>query len=294
MPRIYSTPTNTIIAIPSYQRADWHVTKKPRTANHISKTYWPATRYYVEPTEVQQYRAMLKGTGGNVFNAAEAEVQGMWGSIMDHIIDQCSKQCEHIVIMDDDLALAYRPNLPAEPTRYEKMTEPLFDEMIEELSLITTEQMPLCSTQYRQFSNGKSGQFQHNQRISMIWSLNAKFFREHPEFRFYRESRLHFMADYYFFLKLLLCGYPSMCINRFTKDDQPNAPGGIQANAKMQVFNDCVRRFQTMFPQHVKVREKQGKTHWKDGMLGVTIYAAKALGAGLPSTLPQVLAAAPK
>lgn len=195
---------------------------------------------------------------------------------MDLIIDECTQECEHLIIMDDDLALAVRPNLPTEPTMFTPMTEPYFNSMVRELCSLLSPVTPLVSTQYRQFCQGKYDRYQHNQRISMIWAMDAKFFRKNKEFRFYNGSNLDFMSDYHFFLNLLLHGYPNLCINKYTKDDQPNREGGESAKRKLPIFNKAVRQFAAMYPSYVKVRTKQDKGHWADGMLGVTIQAAKA------------------
>lgn len=267
----------TIIAIPSYGRAT-NIASGSRfcTARWISRSYWPCVRYYVEPEQVSQYRAALSGKGATLMTASRADVPKKWGSIMDLIIDECCAACDHLVIMDDDLAMAVRPNLPSKPTSFEPMTEEWFDVMMDELRNLTTAQVPLTSTQYRQFCQGKSAQYQHNQRVSMIWSLNAKFFRTNTQFRFYRGSELDFMSDYYFFLNLLVHGHQNVCVNRFTKDDVPNANGGEKEKRKQEVFNAAVKRFAAMFPQYVTVRVKVGKGNWADGMMGVTIAAAKA------------------
>lgn len=269
----------TLIAIPSYNRAQFFKKTRFCTANWISPEYWKQTTYYVEDHQVGDYLTVMRGTGGKIRNASNAPIQGQWSSIMDYIVDTLCNECDHLVIMDDDLALARRPNLPLEPTRFEELTPSMFNSMIDALRFCTTEKRPLTSVQYRQFCQGKTANFQFNQRISMIWSLNAKFFRNNPDFRFYRGSGLTFMADYHFFMNLLVHGYENLCINGYTKDDRPNAPGGIQANARKQLFNDNVKRFAAMYPAYVTTRVKEGKGNWEDGMLGVTIRAAKAFKA---------------
>lgn len=274
------------IAVPSYGRADNIVRRKNSTSVHITPRYWPLTTYYVEPEEVETYRQALQtltnrgGDKATLVTADRADVPKKWGSIMDLIIDEGVEQCDRLMIMDDDLKLAVRPSLPEEPTVFAPMTDKDFDRMVEELCKVCTSETPLVSTQYRQFCHCAPDHFSYNGRISMIWMLHSKFFKDHPEFRFYRQSRLDFMSDYYFYVNLLQAGYRNVCVNRYTKDDKPNAPGGEKEKRTIEVFNRAVKQFASFFPRYVRVREKKGKNNWQDGMLGVSILGAKAYQEG--------------
>lgn len=272
-PKLHVVHPETRIAVPSYGRA--RVKGKGCTRLWISPEAWKNTTYYVEPEEREEYESFLQETGAEIANAGEADFPKHWGSIMDLIIDRECQRCDHLIIMDDDLKLDVRPDLPSKPTSFVPMTPEYFDEMIRELRSITTEKCPLTSAQYRQFCQGKTKQHEHNQRISMIWSLHAPFFRDHPEYRFYRPSKLDFMSDYYFFIKLLVDGYPNVCINKYVKDDRPNAPGGESSKRSMDVFNRAARQLAGMFPEIVTTRVKTGKNAWQDGMLGVIIAVRK-------------------
>ena len=262
-----------MISIPSCARYQNIGNRIYCTANSISKKMWKHTTYYVERDEARDYRRSL--SQGTVQMLGSVEYPRQWGSIIDFIIDQGCERCDTLIIMDDDLRIDHRPSLPEGPTAFEKLSDQLFDNMIDELCDITTYETPLTSVQYRQFCMKKIKQYQHNQRISMIWSLNTKFFREHPEHRVYRSSRLELLNDYYFFMNLLVSGHPNMVINRFTKDDKPNAPGGL-AKRDPGVFNAAARQLSEMFPKYIKVYDKGDKTSWKDGFLGVKMLAHKA------------------
>lgn len=272
-----STP-DVRICIPSYGRVDSIAKKSDKcTLTHISKKWLSRTKLYVEPEEMQEYKKACTGKGVEICDASRAETPKMWGSIMDYIMDSnISDGCDILVIMDDDLKLAVRPNLPEEPTIFTPMTPAYFEEMMQQFIQLTTKETPLVSAQYRQFCQGKINTLQHNQRISMIWSMNCNFFHNHPQFRFHKHSKLRFMDDYYFFLKLLTNGWPNICINKFVKDDKPNAPGGMYNKRKKGLFNTAVNQFADMFPDWVTVYEKTGKSSWEDGMLGVKIRAAQA------------------
>ena len=110
----------------------------------------------------------------------------------------------------------------------------------------------------------------------MIWAMDVRFFRNNPQFRFYRESKLDFVTDYYFFLKLLTYGHKNRVINKYVKDDKPNAKGGEQSKRTMEIFNRSVRKLEGMFPNVVSTYKKEGKNNWEDGFLGMRIQAAKA------------------
>lgn len=268
---------NVIIAIPSYGRAQ-RMMKVLSTIRFISPTYYASLIYYVEKEEEAEYRSTLASVSPliRVRTTERAEVPKRWGAIMDLIIDECSQECDVLYLMDDDLKLAYRPELPK--NTIVEMSHEKFDEMIENVAALLSEDTPLTAPQYRQFCNTppKVKPLYENGRISMIWCLDAKFFREHPEYRFYRESKLPFMADYYFFLKLLVNGYRNVCDNRYLKDDIPNAPGGEQSKRKIEILNESAVALQKMFPQFVTAYVKVGKQFWEDGALGVKIEARKA------------------
>lgn len=268
-----------LIAIPSCGRHENITTdSKYCTSHYISGVQWEDVVYYVEPEEYDAYRKVLPKLC-KIRIAAQAEYPKKWGSIMDLIIDDCSKQCKTLVLMDDDLRLSMRPNLPEQPTYFEFCTGNKFPTMLKELNKFVGEYV-LTSGQYRHFCQGKTETHAYNQRISMVWCLNAKFFAQHGEFRFYRESKLDFMTDYYFFLSLLVAGYPNIVLNKYTKDDKPNAPGGEQSKRTHKVFNEAVKKFASLFPDFVQVYEKKNKVYWEDGSLGVRIMASKAYKQG--------------
>jgi hypothetical protein len=265
----------TIIAIPSYGRYERMFTHRS-TIKHISPTYLSSTILYVEKEELEMYRKALDDNGYEMVElrtTERAETGHRWGAIMDLIIDECSNQCEHLVLMDDDLKLAHRPELPK--NTIVDMDFDTFDTMIEDLWWFTSMENPLTTVQYRQFCNmpSKLLPFCKNQRVSMIWSLEAEFFRNHTEYRFYRESKLQFMGDYYFFMKLLRDGYENIIINKYTKDDVPNVAGGEKEKRTKEIFNYSVMKFARMFPGFVDVYVKEGKTSWGDGYYGVVIKA---------------------
>lgn len=276
---------NVLIAIPSYGRAERMLSIKS-TIYFVSPTHYANTIYYVEKEEEESYRKALASVSPliRVRTTERAEVQKTWGSIMDLIIDECSQECDVLYLMDDDLKLAYRPDLPK--NTIVEMSHEKFDEMIENVANLIDERHPLTAPQYRQFCNTppKVEPLYENGRISMIWCLDAKFFRDHPEYRFYRESRLAFMSDYYFFLKLLVNGYENVCDNRYLKDDIPNAPGGEQSKRKLEILNASAVALQKMFPEFVTAYVKTGKTFWVDGALGVKIEARKAAEYGKRNT----------
>lgn len=273
------TPNDYVIGIPSFNRAE--MKERFCTHSYLGEVA-DEVLYWVEPQEVEKYHDFNKKN----FNgqASVISCQGLdrlngsrvWGAIMDDIIDNCCKLAPKVVIMDDDLSLTIRPKLPAQPTYFEPMTPKLFPGMLNELCKLATAKCPLVSTQYRQFCQAKKAKYQHNQRISMIWVLDSHFFNKHQEFRFYKESRLQFMTDYYFFMKLLRYGHPNLCVNRYTKDDKPNAPGGERDKRKASLFNKAVTKFAAYFPDHVKTYVKEGKGSWENGMLGVRIQASRA------------------
>jgi len=269
MPKFVNTEVT--IAIPSYGRA--FNTSRFCTFRHISTKHQSNTVVYVEPEEKTLYRRNYSGFSYAL--ASNADKPKSWGSIMDLIIDQEALSCETLIIMDDDLALAVRPELPEHPTKFIEMDERWFNKMIDDLCEHTSPECPLVSGQYRQFSQGKKELLQHNQRISMIWALNSEFFVDHPEFRFYRPCQLPFMTDYYFFLALLKEGHPNLCLNSYTKDDKPNAEGGESSKRTVENMNYSARKLAEMFPGYVHVYEKKGKGNWRDGMPGVRIMASK-------------------
>lgn len=272
-----------IIAVPSYQRADninLSVAKRPKfcTASYIVGSGLESrTTYFVEAEEADSYREALPSTVGLCRKAGNAAKPKIWGSIMDYIVDfACfTEDVETLIIMDDDLALAERPNLPDEPTKFVDLSPEGFYRMVVELRSITDINTPLTSVQYRQFCQGKKDQYQHNQRISMIWSMDCEFFRRNPQYRFYEHSKLESMTDYYFFMKLLSDGIPNKVINRYTKDDKANAPGGISHHRTMARLNRAAKKLAKMFPDHVYTYVKEGKGAWADGTLGVRIQAHK-------------------
>jgi hypothetical protein len=263
-----------MIAIPSYARAGSIANGNRFCAANYIKSVAEQTTYYIEPEEVLDYRKVLP-KGCKIKGADRADKVRCWASIMDLIIDENIDKCKTLIIMDDDLALAYRPDLPDNPTYFEDMSNKLFEQMIVDLCEATT-QVPLASAQYRQFSQGKIAPTQSNQRISMIWALDSKFFRLHQQYRFYRDSGLEFMNDYYFFMKLLVDGHPNLVLNHYTKDDKANAPGGIQSKRTTELLNRSAKQLQEMFPRYVSTYVKQGKGSWEDGVLGVRLLAAKA------------------
>lgn len=262
----------TIIAIPSYGRAGNRT--RFNTLLYMSDKAKRSTRLYVEKEELSAYTGAVSSLI-TLQSAHRADKPKMWGSIMDLMMDDCLSLCDNLVLMDDDLALAVRPDLPKRPTYYEEMTGETFDEMLEDLYEITTPECPLTSAQYRQFCQGKTSQYQDNQRISMIWSMNSQFFLDHPEFRFYRSCGLSFMTDYYFFLSLLAKGHSNRCINKYTKDDKPNAEGGESTKRTKVLMKQSALALEKGFPGFAKAYEKKSKNNWEDGMYGVRLQASR-------------------
>lgn len=263
-----------VIAIPSYGRAH-KIGTQQTTFQWIPRDMHPRVIYFVEPEELAEYRTALDNNGAQLIALRSTESvvpRHSWGAIMDHIIDTLCPEYERVIIMDDDLKLAYRPDLQNKPSHMEPMTNEVFNNTIDDLCYVTHGEYPFTSIQYRQFCQTKREPKEYNQRMSMIWSLNGPFFAEHS-YRFYRHSRLAFMGDYYFFMSLLQDGIPNMVLNRYTKEDVPNAAGGEQSKRNPSDFNKAVAQLVKMFPGYATPYVKQNKGAWEDGYWGIRIKA---------------------
>ena len=278
--KIKVSPEDMQICIPSYKR--YENISSPRsnsvTIKNLPRFMLPVTSLYVDKSEMDMYFRRIEGPRfGQI--SLKAAINGIWGNIMDQIISEAT--AETLIIMDDDLSFGIRRDLEHSPSKIEKdITDEEWMNAFLELAALC-EDYPLSSFQYRQFCQGKTERHACNQRMSMVWGLNTKFFQERRDT--YNFSKLNYMSDYVFFMDLLNDGIENRCINRITKNDRPNAPGGINdaQPRDLEPFNRDVMAFAAMFPEYVSAYVKNNKSSWEDGHMGVRIQAARCLADAL-------------
>lgn len=88
--------------------------------------------------------------------------------------------------------------------------------------------------------------------------------------------------DFYLILQLLTLGYPNCVITEFVQEQKSsNAPGGASTYRDMAFQADSVRSLQKLFPEYVRVVEKETKVAWNgQARLDVVVAWKKAYEAG--------------
>ena len=157
-----------------------------------------------------------------------------------------SPDTRHAFMIDDDIKFAYKPHAK----KYIVPSPEQMEEMIREMCDMTNEHFPIGGISARQFSNDKHDKYDHNTRIIQVYCFYLPIVLN-TGIRF-SYSGQPFMTDYRFIMSYLKEGYPNIVLNRFTRDDNSQTPGGCfeqrtadnhskSAIALYRQFPDCTR-----------------------------------------------------
>lgn len=264
-----------MIYIPSYRRSE-RLMNRINTLQWISEEHRKQTWLVVREDDVDAYNPVVDHYRvGLVVIPSEAYDNRFfgWGDTMDWIVNYASKFSERFIIMDDDLKLAYRPDL--EVAEWKPFTEEIFDAAMATL-LTTSMDIPYMGLRERQFSDAKKTEYEDGSRFIHIFSFYAPFFIQHPEYR-YRNTDQRFMTDLKMLLTLLTNGVTTRTWNRYVHDDVPDADGGCSTMRTVEGYNESAIQLYRAFPDFVSLRQK---TNWGDTRIGTMISWKKARAYG--------------
>jgi hypothetical protein len=257
------------IAIPSYKRART-LMSKPNTLDYIHHELLKETILCVRESESMAYSALASKYPGLFIGTIPDETDGI-PETRDLMIEGAIKQgIRYLVMIDDDLKFAWRPTMD---NQYENMSHSIFMRMIKECLSFCGKQYPIVGITARQFSQEKKKEYDENTRIIQFYCLHLPTIQE-AKVRF-QDAGIPFMTDYYFVIKMLQLGYRNLCLNRYTRDDKMQAPGGCAETRHVNVMNSSAYKLSKIFPSIVKPYVKENGT-WKEKRINVRVGWKKA------------------
>ena len=262
---------DTVIAIPSYKRADKLCSSKNTTLSYINDKLLERTYLFVRNEEYDDYVKVQKKYSnlGNLIILPE--IRKHIPETRDSIIEWAiNVQYEYLIMIDDDIQFAYRPYFD---NHYMKQTHGIFEQMIENLILNCNENVPLTGIVPRQFSNKFTEPIKENWRIIQVFCMHLPtILKEKLKFM---DAGIDYMTDYYFTLSLLQRGYKNKVLTQYTRDDIMQSPGGCSEHRTVKNTNISAVRLHKMFPDIVKPFIKISGT-WKEPRVNVRISWKKA------------------
>lgn len=261
---------NFIIAIPSYKRADKLANTENTTLSYISNDLLAKTCLFVRDEEYEEYLEKVKpkySSNLSIFNLGK--INGHIPETRDKIIDACDK-CEYLIMIDDDIRFAYRPNMDS---YYVPQNKDIFENMIIEMLKNCFEEIPLVGIAPRQFSHNLKEPIKQNWRIIQVFCMHIPtIIKENIKFM---DPKMDYMTDYYFTISLLQRGYKNRVLTRYTKDDIMQAHGGCSEYRTEKNTNESAIKLHKIFPEIVTPYVKEGGT-WGKSHIGVRIKWKKA------------------
>jgi hypothetical protein len=180
---------------------------------------------------------------------------------------------DKIIMMDDDLTFACRGK---------RTDNPLYLSPMDDASLHNAitwmwdglDDYHLVGLGAREGNNRKPEPEEKCCRMMRAWGLRIDTFRKH-KFDF---TRINCMEDFDVILQFLTHGYENIVSNVFvTNQAGSNTAGGCQTYRTLEVQGEAAKTLASLYPEFVKVVEKETKTAWGGGKrLDVNVQWKKA------------------
>lgn len=230
------------VIIPTFRRTDQQHTFRGLPAE------WKAqTTFVVDKTDAASLEHRYKATGCEVLVHPE-EVKTIaqkraW----------ILRELRHgkIVMFDDDLRFAYRPN-PAF-TKLEGAQTGVVGNFLNELSL-TLDSYVHAGWSARQGNNRLTSGFVYNTRMMYVLGYRRADVVEHCEL-----GRIETREDMDVTLQLLRKGFPNAVMTNICADQAYNAPGGASMERTVESSNADAHKLAALHPGLVRITEKSYK-----------------------------------
>ena len=261
---------NTIIAIPSYGRAEWMMTSDNTALHNISKEYMARTYLVVRENEMDAYFPVSKKFGCHLAVIYKDDYEGKEFRIRetrDWIFDRFLRECEYLLVMEDDQRIDVRKD---DAGHYKKMDDietqfPRCMALLEKADM----QMPVTSILPRLFCVTKAGKdFIMNGDSCQLTMFYTPFFLDHTEYRY--ANGPVYMEDFTLLLKIMTAGYGCGVFCEFVKQDVLNGKrtsvfGGCNAGGrKLQDIDRAAVAVAKAYPEYVTAYAKLKPSTWGD------------------------------
>ncbi len=258
-----------IITIPSYKRAQI-LLNKPNTLDYLDDELLQKTKIVIRKNENKAYGKVFQ----KYINLSAQYIKDDIGGIVEtrDIILSTSiiLAYKKLIMIDDDIRFAYRPEMNG---HYVMQSKQMFHQMIDNMLESCTEEYPIVGITARQFSNKKIEQYSINERIIQVYCFHLPTIKE-TNIHF-ADTGIPFMTDYYFIIKMLTLGYKNLVLNRYTRDDNMQMPGGCAETRTVDLCNESALGLYKLFPTIVKPYAKSNGT-WGDRRINVRVSWKKA------------------
>jgi len=256
-----------MITIPTYKRAGT-LLRKNNTLDYFDEKLLKKTKIVIRNFEVYDYLPVLKKYKGLTAYCIKDDTDGIVET-RDKIFDLATDY-EKLIVIDDDIRFALRPNLDG---TYRKQTQENFSTMIEKMLYYCGFNYPIVGITARQFSNTKTNETDENKRIIQVWTFHIPTIKK-VGIR-YSDAGTLWMTDYYITLTMLTLGYKNLVLNRYTKDDDVQMPGGCAETRTAKDHSNSARILCRLFPDLLTPTIKNTGA-WKERRLNVRVSWKKA------------------
>ena len=246
------------IFVLSYKRGD-RLCRTKGSLNYISQDWKDRTFLVVREEESSSYVRACEMYGVRKIHIPTAVTEKDpvfdWSNTMDFILERIAIEADDfdsVVLMDDDLTIGHRLDLSS--SKASAVTREEFNDLMDKL-LPRPYEVPIAGIIPRGFSHAINTRELRNKSIAGMFALNVKFFKEHPQYRFFDE-RARFMGDRLMCLRTLGDGIENVAYAEFTHDSVTNTEGGCSSHRTKENHSYSAVNMKKMFPDLVDIRVK--------------------------------------
>jgi len=264
----------TIIAIPSYKRAQWLLTGETNALIGISKEEMRNTFLVVREAEAGDYHYVAEKFGCQLriipMELTDANPDFNIRETRDFIFDAFLEECKYLFVIEDDQRLDMRAN---DKGNYCKMDN-VDVEFAKAMELVKRVDMeaPMASFLPRLFCVGKSQTFAYmNADWTQVTMYYSPFFLLHSEYRYKFGPK--YMEDYSFGFKVATAGYGIMIFTDYVKQDvligtrcetTPEHGGCNALGRKTEELDKCALEIAQRYPEYATAYVKVRPSTWGD------------------------------
>lgn len=265
-----------MIAIPSYRRAEY-LLNRVNTLDHMEPRELGRTWLCVCEEEIEGYVPVAEKYGCGIQELCLEEFDGI-PETRDAIFEIAwLRKKKFLIMIDDDIDFAYKPNSKT----YITMTgndRMYFAPMIACMLQTCSPKIPVVGITARQFSQNKTELIDYTSRIIQVycWHMRTILCEEIS----FSKAEMPFMTDYYVILDLLTRGYKNAVLNRWSRDDTTQAPGGCAETRTAEIQSECAKKLAHRFPEVVHPYYKTSGT-WDEPRINVRVAWKKAYKLGV-------------
>ena len=262
---------NFIIAIPTYNRYDV-LFKSDGPLQYLPESLRDNTFLFVREEELEKYLPVVEYFGIGMY-PLDLNPEDRMAETRDAIMKLAKEELgfRYIIMMDDDVKFAVH-ELENPKTTYHKMSPEEFETMCFKLVDVLNEETPLSGIKARQFSMDKKSETEENGRIIQVFGMDLDIIlSEGFKFNYGQPC----ISDYYFVITLLKNGYKNIVLNRYTRDDTPNSPGGCATYRTAEMQTKSAVALYKLFPDVITLKQKKGSS-WKEVRVNPIVRWKKA------------------